>query len=79
MFISYRDKWLLSIFVFVLRDQTSDHFFRWYENDNDNENKFIAKVVQRKALQNAVHGIHIKTEKQEKNILKDQLWQRGQK
>ena len=47
--------------------------------DNDNENKFIAKVVQRKALQNAVHGIHIKTDKQEKNILKNQLWQRGQK
>ena len=36
------------------------------DNDNDNENKFIAKVVQRKTLQNAVHGIHIKTDKQEK-------------
>ena len=50
-----------------------------FDNDNDNENKFIAKVVQRKALQIAIHGIHIKTDKQEKNILKNQLWQRGQK
>ena len=49
------------------------------DNDNDNDNKFIAKVVQRKTLQNAVHGIHIKTDKQEKNILRNQLWQRGQK
>ena len=46
---------------------------------NDNENKFIAKVVLRKALQNAVNGNHTKTDKQEKNILKNQLWQRGEK
>ena len=36
--------------------------------DNGNENKLIAKVEQRKALQNAVHGIHIKTDKQKKHI-----------
>ena len=31
------------------------------DNENDNEKKCIAKVVQ-----NTVHGIHIKTDKQEK-------------
>ena len=46
-------------------------------DDNDNENKFIAKVVQRKALQTAEHDIHIITDKQNIYIciyiLKNQL------
>ena len=38
---------------------------------NDNENQFIAKVVQRKALQNAVRGIRIKPDKQEKKHIEE--------
>ena len=52
----------------------------YIDNDNDsddNENKFIAKVVQQKALQNAVHGIHIKTDKQEKKHIEESTLTKG--
>ena len=42
------------------------------DNDNVNENKFIANVVQRKSLQNAVHDIYIIINIQ-KNIEKSTL------
>ena len=47
------------------------------DNGNDNENKFIAKVVQREALQNSVHGIHIKTDKPEKKHIEESTLTKG--
>ena len=53
----------LVIYIYMLIEKCVFHWDIFNDNDNDNENKFIAKVVQRKALQNAVHGIHIITDK----------------